>query len=143
MPRGRPAFVPTDKQRGQVEAMVRYGISQAETAKALGIDGKTLAKHFRPEIQTGATKANAQVGEFIYSTIIGLPIPGRTLVTDERARATLAVFWAKTRMQWRETSVVEHKDVDEDANAIRERIAGKLDRIAAAIEKSSVSKKPE
>jgi hypothetical protein len=112
MPRGRPIFEPTEKQRGQVEAMLRYGISQEETAKALGINEKTLAKHFREEIETGSTKANAQVGEFIFSTIIGLSIPGRPPVTDQRARAILGMFWAKTRMGWKDTTIHRHEGKD-------------------------------
>jgi len=141
MARGRPVFEPTEKQRGQIEAMLRYGIPQHEIARVVGIDEKTLAKHFRAEIDTAATKANAQVGEFIFSTVIGVPIPGRSPVNDERARAMLAMFWAKTRMGWKETAVIEHKDVD--AVATRERVSRKLDRIAAALEKGSVFTKTE
>jgi len=75
MARGRPAFDPTDKQRLQVEAMVRYGISQDEIAKTLGISKSSLIRHFRAEIETGTTKANAQV-EVIYSTSSGSRSPG-------------------------------------------------------------------
>jgi hypothetical protein len=105
--RGQPAFTPTDKQRGQVEGMVRYGVPRIEIARVLGISGPTLRKHFAEELRAGAIKANAQVGEFIFSTIVGLTIPGRPPVTDERARASLAMFWAKTRMNWKET--VQHE----------------------------------
>jgi hypothetical protein len=107
--RGRPTLEPTDKQRGQVEAMIRYGIPETEIAQALGISKTTLLKHFRNEINASATKANTQVGEFIFATIVGLPIPGRRPVTDERARATLAMFWAKTRMGWKETLINQHE----------------------------------
>jgi hypothetical protein len=107
--RGRPTLEPTDKQRGQVEAMIRYGIPETEIAQALGISKTTLLKHFRNEINASATKANTQVGEFIFATIVGLPIPGRRPVTDERARATLAMFWAKTRMGWKETVINQHQ----------------------------------
>lgn len=64
MPGGRPQFQPSDKQRGQVEAMTAYGIPQSEIARTVGISEPTLQKHFAEEIATGATKANAQVGEF-------------------------------------------------------------------------------
>src|SRR5271168_3845877 len=139
--RGQPPFQPTDRQRGQVEAMARYGIPQAEISRAVGISEPTLRKHFRGELDTGLTKANAQVGEFIFSTIIGLPIPGRPPVTDERARASLAVYWASTRMGWKETTVHEHRDTD--ASNARERVARKFDRIADAIEKSGVFEKAD
>src|SRR5258706_9125376 len=79
---GRPRFEPTEKQRGQVEAMARYGIPETEIARTIGVSKPTLLKYFRDELDTGATKANAQVGEFIFSTILGVPIPGRPPVTD-------------------------------------------------------------
>jgi hypothetical protein len=107
--RGRPAFHPTDRHRGQVDAMTRYGIPVAEIARVLGITKPTLFKHFRDELDVGMTKANAQVGEFIFSTIVGMPIPERPQVTDGRARAALAIFWAKSKMGWRETSVTQHE----------------------------------
>jgi hypothetical protein len=101
--RGRPVFQPTEKHRGQVEAMARYGVPQLEIARTIGISLPALHKHFREELDTGSTKANAQVGEFIFSTIIGAQIAGRQPVTDGRARVTAAIFWAKTRMGWKET----------------------------------------
>ena len=129
---GRPAFEPTDKQRGEVEAMVRYGIPESEIAEAVGIAKGTLLKHFEIEIKAGATKANAQVGEFLFSTIVGIAIPNRPPVTDDRARVTAAIFWAKTRMGWRETNVHEHTGkIKVEVSAVRERIARRLARLAA------------
>jgi AcrR family transcriptional regulator len=127
--RGRPAFHPTDRHRGQVDAMTRYGIPVAEIARVLGITKPTLFKHFRDELDVGMTKANAQVGEFIFSTIVGMPIPGRPAVTDGRARAALAMFWAKSKMGWKETTVIEHKDGDLDEDALRRRIDSKIARL--------------
>ena len=42
--RGRPTFEPTDKHRGQVDAMTRYGIPVAEIARVIGITKPTLFK---------------------------------------------------------------------------------------------------
>ena len=130
---GRPPFQPSDKQRGQVEAMVRYGIPVVEIARTLGITKPTLFKHFREELDTGITKANAQVGEFIFSTIVGLTIPGRPPVTDERARVTAAIFWAKTRMGWKETVINQHEGPHGgpiEVSSVRERIARRIARLA-------------
>jgi AcrR family transcriptional regulator len=121
--------------------MARYGIPEAEISRAVGISEPTLRKHFRGELDTGLTKANAQVGEFIFSTIIGLPIPGRPPVTDERARATLAVFWAKTRMGWKETAVHQHEGkLQVEVSTVRERIARRIARLAVT---STTSDDPE
>ena len=105
-----------------------------EIARTIGVSKPTLLKYFRDELDTGATKANAQVGEFIFSTILGVPIPGRPPVTDERARATLAIFWAKTRMHWKETNLHEHSGKQGDpieVSTVRERITRRLARLAA------------
>jgi hypothetical protein len=136
--RGAPAFQPTDKQRGQVEAMARYGIPQEEAARVIGISKTTLRKHFEEELAVGLTKANVQVGEFIFSTIIGATIPGREPVTDGRARVAAAIFWAKTKMGWKETSVHEHTGKDGDSIKIdaRATLADAIARIVASTAKS-------
>jgi hypothetical protein len=141
--RGRPTFVPTERDRGQVEAMTRYGIPVAEIARVIGITKPTLFKHFREELDVGLTKANAQVGEFIFSTIIGLPIPGRPPVTDGPSRTALAIFWAKSKMGWKETAVLEHKDGDLTDDDLRLRIDRKVARLFAATTKSAVPEEPE
>jgi hypothetical protein len=106
--------------------MARYGINHEEAARAIGITKPTLLKHFKEELETGATKAKVQVGEFIFSTIIGMPIPNRPPVTDGRARVAAAIFFAKTQMGWKETAVIEHKEID-TSNA-RERV-GRMRRL--------------
>jgi hypothetical protein len=143
--RGHPTFQPTDKQRGQVEAMARYGIPQDEIARAIGISRPTLLKHFVEEIHTGATKANAQVGEFLFSTIIGAQIPGRPPVTDDRARVTAAIFWAKTRMNWKETSIHKHSGTEGDPIKIdaRATLLDTIARIAAAATTSGGDTEPD
>jgi AraC-like DNA-binding protein len=47
---GRPSFHPTDRQRGQVEAMCACGIPEKEIAQVLDISPTTLRKHFRREL---------------------------------------------------------------------------------------------
>jgi hypothetical protein len=134
--RSRPAFVPTEKQRGQVEAMAGYGIPEQAIADKFGIAKNTLRKHFEAELKTGATTANSIVGEFLFATI-----SGKNDFKDNPGRIAAAMFWAKTRMGWKETAVIEHKDLD--ASNARERVARRLDRIAAAIEKSGLPPKAE
>ena len=56
---GRPCFAPTDKQRGQVEAMTAYGATEEDIAMVVGISRPTLRKHFRKELDVGAVKATA------------------------------------------------------------------------------------
>jgi hypothetical protein len=94
--RGQPAFKATEDERKLVEQMSAVGIPQESICLVIrdGIDDKTLRKHFRVELDTAAVKANAKVGGKLFNKIMD----GDT---------TAAIWWTKTRMGWKETSVVE------------------------------------
>lgn len=93
----RVAHSPTDAQRKQVEALAAYGIPQADIAKVIGIGIKTLCKYYDEELTTGGTKATAKVAENLYRKATG----------EGREAVTAAIFWLKTRAQWKETNVNE------------------------------------
>jgi hypothetical protein len=128
--RGRPAFEPSEFQRGQINAMVVCGIPVEEISRALGISEKTLVKFYREELLIARTKAHVEMGAFIYNTALGRGDPDRRL-TDERSRATMAIFYAKTQMKWRETSIHLHGEAPPDTDAALEALTRGLDRIAA------------
>ena len=92
----KPSFKPTDDERKLVEQMCAVGIPHEGIASVVrdGIDDKTLRKHFRRELDTAKTKANAKIG----GTLVNKAVNGDT---------TAAIFWAKTQMGWKETSVIE------------------------------------
>ena len=111
----RRAFNPAAEQRGNVEAMIGYGIPKAEICNLIKnpetgkpSDLETLRKHFAAEIATGATKVKSLVGNRIVASILGRDGG----LTGERARAALAVFFAKTRMGWEENVGNEHPNKD-------------------------------
>jgi hypothetical protein len=58
----------------------------------VGVDPKTLRKHYRDELDLGETKANAQVAGYLYNAAKG-------------GNVTAQIFWLKTRAKWRETPV--------------------------------------
>lgn len=95
---GRRSHTPDLIQRRQVEAMTAYGVPESDVARVLGIDPKTLRKHYRNELDTGAIKATAKVAEFLF----------RKATTEGPQCVTAAIFWLKTRGQWKETSLHEH-----------------------------------
>ncbi len=107
-----PKFEATDKQRGQVEAMVVCGIPREQIAQAIGITRPTLDKYFKPELELGDTKVKLNVGSFIVNSILGRDGG----ITDEKSRTTLAIFFAKTRMHWKET--LRHEGVKDGAPII-------------------------
>jgi hypothetical protein len=63
----------------------------------VGIDAKTLRKHYREELDLGQTKANAQVAGFLFNSA-------------RNGNVTAQIFWLKTRAQWKEAPA-EHRHV--------------------------------
>ena len=57
---GRPAHVPDDRSRQMVEVLSGFGIPQDKIADVIGVDGKTLRKHYTTELQRGAATVEAR-----------------------------------------------------------------------------------
>jgi hypothetical protein len=93
----RASHIPDAFNRRQVEAMAGYGVPEHEIAAVIGIDPKTLRKHYRQELTLGHTKANVKVAENLFRKACG----------EGRESVTAAIFWLKTRAHWKETAVNE------------------------------------
>ena len=94
---GRRAHTPDPVSRRQVEAMSAYGVPEADIATVIGIDPKTLRRHYRQELDTGHIKANSKVAENLFRKATG----------DGREAVIAAIFWLKTRAGWKERIVNE------------------------------------
>ena len=104
---GRRAHKPDLAQRQQVEALAAHGIPETDIGLVVGIDPKTLRKHYREELDLGEAKANAQVAGYLFNAA-------------KNGNVTAQIFWLKTRAKWRETPVelkhsgsVARKDLSE------------------------------
>jgi len=87
---GRRAHKPDPVQRKQVETLAAYGIPSDDISRIVGIDPKTLRKHYREELDLGEAKANAQVAGYLFNAA-------------RSGNVTAQIFWLKTRARWRET----------------------------------------
>jgi hypothetical protein len=58
---GRPPHRPTAYWRGQVDAYASYGTPHASIAKVIGIDEKTLRKHYASELDVAAINWKSDV----------------------------------------------------------------------------------
>lgn len=110
---GRPAFIPTDAERKQVEAMSGYGLPIEQIAVLVrdGIDADTLRKHFSQELISGKAKANSGVGRTLFQKAMG----GDTAAM---------IWWSKTQMRWKE--VQQHEITGADGAPIEYK---KIERI--------------
>jgi hypothetical protein len=93
----RRAHRPDPVTRRQVDAMSAYGVPEADIARVLSIDPKTLRKHYREELDTGSIKANSRIAESLYKKATG----------EGPQSVTACIFWLKTRARWKETSITE------------------------------------
>lgn len=83
---------PSEKDRKTVESMSAYGIPQDEIALVIGVDPKTLRRHYRVELDTAEARANAKVAESLFRKAIG----------DGTGSVSAAIFWLKCRAGWKD-----------------------------------------
>lgn len=88
-------YEPEAGQRRTVKTMAGFGVPQPDIAAFLGIDAKTLRKHFREELDRGVTEANARVAQSLFQ----MATQGRNVAA--------AIFWMKARAGWREKQEVQ------------------------------------
>ena len=100
---------PTEKTRSEVSALVSFGVPQEKIASYIGISHPTLRKHYHHELGFSSIKANAQVARYLFSLASGQAINSGATHGDCK---TAAMFWAKTRMGWRETNHIDHTSSD-------------------------------
>jgi hypothetical protein len=93
-PEGKPPHVPTDLDRQAVSLMVGGGIAQVDIARTRNIGLTTLRKHYRQEIETGATAI---------ATMVILAHVKRIKAGDFQA----IKWWEQARLGWSEHVVVD------------------------------------
>ena len=92
---------PNEEMRAAVFTMASVGTTAEAIATAMGITRPTLLKHYRDEIDAGTDAANSAVSRSLWSKATG----------DGPQAVTAAIWWSKTRMGWKETQVVESRDI--------------------------------
>ena len=95
----RQQHKPTSDQRQLVQIHATIGTQQDVIASIIGIDAKTLRKHYREELDLASAQANARIGGALYNKALG----GDT---------TAMIFWMKTRAGWREKTDLNHVSDD-------------------------------
>lgn len=91
----RKAHEPTDDNRSKIETMAGYGLPQDQIAQVMRISETTLKKYYGEELKRGAAVANSLVAESLFKQC-------------RQGNTTALIFWAKTRMGWKDTTAHEH-----------------------------------
>ena len=99
---------PTDQTRSEVAALASFGIPQEDIAAYIGISHPTLRKHYEQELKVSSIKANAAVGKYLYRLASGMALKDPLNPASHSECSRSAMFWAKTRMGWRETNHTLH-----------------------------------
>lgn len=92
--RTKPPHEPTKATRDTVQMHTLVGTTQADVARVIGIDEKTLRKHYRDEIDLAKARANAKVGGALFN---------KALSGDTAAM----IFWMKTQARWSERAEMD------------------------------------
>jgi hypothetical protein len=90
---------PSKESRQLVQLHATIGTPQAVIADILSIDGKTLTKYYREELDQARARANASVGGALFNKAT-------------KGDTAAMIFWMKTRAGWREKHDFEHSGPD-------------------------------
>ena len=90
---------PTEAQRQTVQLHTTVGTDQETISRVIGIDPKTLRKHYRDELDLAKCKANATVGGALFNKA-------------KSGDTAAMIFWMKTQAGWREKQDVNHVSED-------------------------------
>lgn len=99
---GRPAMQHNPEIGEKIQAMAQYGVPLDGIAHLVGMSVNTLRKLYAVDLQKGVTLANMAVGKKLFE---------RCMAGD----VTSLIFWAKTRMGWRETDKKNEAQATENA----------------------------
>lgn len=97
--RTKPPHEPTRATRELVQLHAMVGSRQEVIADIIGIDPKTLRKHYRHELDQSKARANATIGGALFNKA-------------KSGDTTAMIFWMKTQAGWRETTAIDHTSSD-------------------------------
>jgi hypothetical protein len=104
-PPGRPPHVSTEESRRFVGALVTIlNLNHEQVAAVMGLNPKTLRKHYRDELHKAKIEVDIAVGETILAKCLG----GVGNQRDwQKADSNLLKFYAVTQLGWREKTDIE------------------------------------
>ena len=95
----KPPHEPTEATRQTVQLHTMVGTTQADIARVLHIDEKTLRKYYRDELDLAKSKANATIGGALFNKA-------------KNGDTAAMIFWMKTQAKWAERHELDHSSTD-------------------------------
>jgi hypothetical protein len=89
----------TDENKRIVKMLAAVGVRHEDIAAKLDISSDTLVRKYKKELDEGRVDANAAVAQTLFQQA-------------KAGNITAAIFWLKTRAQWKENHVIEHTGLD-------------------------------
>lgn len=91
--------ISTSENKRLVETSAGLGLPHEQIGALIGIDDKTLRKHYRAELDLGKAKASAQIAKTLFNKA-------------QSGDTTALIWWTKAQMKWAETQKQEHSGAD-------------------------------
>jgi len=96
--------IPDEVTKAQVEALASFGMAQEKIASYIGINDKSLRKHYSEELENAASRKHLQVAKFLFDAASGDALQKGATYSD-CLRASM--FFAKTQMRWAESKQLD------------------------------------
>jgi hypothetical protein len=90
------SYFPTEKSRTICRKLAMLGVPHEQIAKKLGIDGKTLRRHYREDLDEGDVEAFASVAGALWHNAV------------KNNNVVAQIFWMKARHGWIDRREVNH-----------------------------------
>lgn len=130
---------PDEKSKKQVLVMAGIGLTHDQIAKIMQVSDETLRKYYRDELETGKARMNSAVAQNLYSIA----------TSRETGAVAAAIFWMKTRAEWREVNrneitgangepIKHDHSVKLDVSALNEEQQDKLYELLSLAKKGSL-----
>ena len=91
--------IPSDENKRLVETSAGLGLPHEQIGALIGIDDKTLRKHYREQLDLGKAKASAQIAKTLFNKA-------------QSGDTTALIWWTKAQMRWAETQKQEITGAD-------------------------------
>jgi hypothetical protein len=95
--RGRPQHEVTEAMTRQVEMLSGIGVPLDQIGRVVGIDKKTLIKHYREALDVGQAKATSKIAKRLFDIATG----------ESKEALTACIFWLKCRGGWKPPAETE------------------------------------